>query len=127
MRSTASGFSEPPHLRDHASNIAQAYFVPKARSDSVSSLVLFPPPCCRRFSRDFRTLLRRQRCRPRFASDFTAFLGDCRPSRRRELLGTGLATLRGNGLHVLLKGDRSRRSLLSRHDSTAYHATARKV
>src|ERR1035441_3489182 len=89
-------------------------------------VLLLPPPRRRRFSRDFRALLRRQRCRPRFASDFTAFLGDCRPSRRRELLGTGLATLRGNGLHVLLKGDRSRRSLLSRHDSTAYHATARK-
>jgi hypothetical protein len=93
---------------------------------SGSPLGLLPPSCCRRFPRNFRTLLRRQRCRPRFASDFTAFLGDCRLSCRRELFGTGVATLRGNGFHMLLKADRIRRSLLSPHDSIAYHATARK-
>src|ERR1017187_9389405 len=43
MRSTASGFREPPHLRDHASDIAQAYFVPKARSDSVKLASPFSP------------------------------------------------------------------------------------
>jgi len=96
-------------------------------SNTRSLLIFLPPPRRRRFPRDLCALLRPQCCRPRLASDLAAFLGDRGLSRRREFPGTGLATLRGDGLHVVLKGDRIRYSFLSSHDSIAYHSIEKNV
>src|ERR1017187_11025043 len=99
MRSTASGFSEPPHLRDHASDIAQAYIVPKARSDSVSPLVLLPPPCRRRFARTLLPL--------------------CLCEGRCPFLHLGQATLLADPGQIFAD-DCSRWCLFSRHPSPWY-------